>query len=168
MFILHYIIIIKLLCFCQRYQYGILGFMKLEIVTPEKTVFSDEIDQVSLPTPDGEITILPQHIPLVTQVKPGELTIKRNENFSHFVTGSGFVEITGQTVSILTDLAETSDNIDEKKIEEARNRAEEAMKQKQAMSGEEFARTAAELEKSLAQLKFKRKHHPKHPVSQNS
>lgn len=136
--------------------------MKLELVTPEKQVYSDEVDQVSLPTPDGQITILPHHIPLVTQVKPGELTIKKNDKFSHFVTGSGFVEITGQTISILTDLAETSDNLDEKKIEEARTRAEEALKQSKALSNEEFARTAAELEKSLAQLRFKRKHHPKH------
>ena len=92
--------------------------MKLELVTPEKIVFSDEIDQVSLPTSDGEITVLPHHIPLITQVKPGELTIKKNNKVSHFVTGSGFVEVTGQTISILTDLAETSDNLDEKKIEE--------------------------------------------------
>lgn len=135
--------------------------MKLELVTPEKIVFSDEIDQVSLPTPNGEITVLPHHIPLITQVKPGELTIKKNNKVSHFVTGSGFVEVTGQTISILTDLAETSDNLDEKKIEEAKKRAEEVMKQSHTLSGEEFARTAAELEKSLAQLHFKRKHHPR-------
>ncbi len=141
--------------------------MRLEIVTPEKKVFSDEIDQISLPTPDGEITVLPHHIPLVTQVKPGELTIKKNDKTTHFVTGSGFVEITGQTISILTDIAETAENLDERKIEEARKRAEEAMKQSHAMGGEEFARTAAELEKSLAQLRFKRKHHPKHPTVSN-
>lgn len=141
--------------------------MRLEIVTPEKKVFSDEIDQVSLPTPDGEITVLPHHIPLVTQVKPGELTIKKNDKITHFVTGSGFVEVTGKTISILTDIAETADNLDERKIEEARKRAEESMKQSHAMSGEEFARTAAELEKSLAQLRFKRKHHPKHPTTIN-
>lgn len=141
--------------------------MKLELVTPEKIVFSEEIDQVSLPTPDGEITVLPHHIPLVTQVKPGELTIKKSDKTTHFVTGSGFVEVTGQTISILTDIAETADNLDERKIEEAKKRAEEAMQQSHAMSGEEFARTAAELEKSLAQLRFKRKHHPKHPITSN-
>lgn len=132
--------------------------MKLEIVTPERKVYSDEVDQVSLPTPNGEITVLPNHIPLVTQVKPGELVIKKAGKTMHLVTGTGFVEVTGQTISVMTDLAENYEGIDEKAVEEAKKRAEEAMKQKHTLSNEEFARTAAELEKSLAQLHFKRKH----------
>lgn len=142
--------------------------MRLDIVTPEKKVYSDEVDQVSLPTPNGEITILPNHIPLVTQVKPGELAIKKNGKISHLVTGTGFVEITGQTISVMTDLAENFEGIDEKAVEEAKKRAEEAMKQKHAMSSEQFARTAAELEKSLAQLHFKRKHRTRVNLPQNS
>lgn len=135
--------------------------MKLEIVTPEKKVYSEEIDQVSLPTPDGEITILPHHIPLITQVKPGELTVKKSGKLLHLVTGEGFVEVTGETISVLTDFAQESEKIDEKAAEEARKRAEEALKQKHTMSTEEFARTAAELQKALASLKVKRRHHQK-------
>jgi F-type H+-transporting ATPase subunit epsilon len=132
--------------------------MKLEIVTPEKKVYSDSVDQVTLLTPNGQITILPNHIPLVTQVKPGELIIKKSDKVSHLVTGEGFVEVTGTGVSVMTDLAENFEGIDEKAVEEAKKRAQEALKHKQAMSNEDFALTAATLEKSLAQLKFKRKH----------
>jgi F-type H+-transporting ATPase subunit epsilon len=132
--------------------------MKLEIVTPEKKVYSDEVDQVSLPTPAGEITVLPHHLPIITQVKTGELKVKKGEKFSYLVTGDGFVEVTGQTISVMTDLAEWSDEIDEKSVEEARKRAEEALKQKHTLTNEQFAQTAAALEKALASLKVKRRH----------
>jgi len=132
--------------------------MRLEIVTPEKKVYSDEVDQVSLPTPNGEITVLPHHLPVVTQVKPGELKVKKKDKVSYLVTGTGFVEITGNSVSVLTDLAEWSENIDEKAAEEAKRRAEEALKQKHTLTNEQFAQTAAALEKALASLKVKRRH----------
>jgi len=132
--------------------------MKLEIVTPEKKIFSDEVDQVSLPTPNGEITVLPHHLPVITQVRPGELKVKRGEKISYLVTGEGFVEITGKSVSVMTDLAQWSEEIDEKAAEEARARAEEALKQKHTLTNEQFAQTAAALEKALASLKVKRRH----------
>lgn len=132
--------------------------IKLEIVTPEKKVYSDEVDQVSLPTPNGEITVLPNHLPVITQVKPGELKVKKNEKITYLVTGTGFVEITGNSVSVMTDLAEWSEEIDEKAAEEARKRAEDALKQKHTLTNEQFAQTAAALEKALASLKVKRRH----------
>ncbi|HSX57831.1 MAG TPA: ATP synthase F1 subunit epsilon [Candidatus Saccharimonadales bacterium] len=132
--------------------------LKLEIVTPEKKIYSDSVDQVSLPTPDGEITVLPHHIPLVTLVQPGELIVKKAGKTTYLVTGEGFVEVTAESVSVLTDLAVESAEIDEKAAEEARKRAEEALKQKHTMSSEEFAMTAANLQKALASLRVKRRH----------
>ncbi len=132
--------------------------MKLEIVTPEKKVYSDDVDQVSIPTPNGEITILPNHLPLITQVKPGELKVKKQDKTTYLVTGNGFVEITGKNVSVMTDLAEWDDEIDEKAVEEAKRRAQEALKQRHTLTNEQFAQTSAALEKALASLKVKRRH----------
>lgn len=132
--------------------------MILEIVTPEKIAFSEEIDQVTIPTPDGEITVLPHHVQLVTNLKSGELIIKKGNQNVPIATGEGFAEISGTKVSILTDLAEKAQEIDEKAVEEAKNRAQEALKQKERLSEEEYALTAASLEKALAQLKVRRKH----------
>lgn len=132
--------------------------LKLEIVTPEEKVYSEEVDQVTLPTSTGEITVLPTHLPLVTQIIPGEITVKKSGKLSHLVTGEGFAEITHTGVSVMTDLAQSSEKIDEKAAEEARKRAEEALKQKHTLSEEEFAMTAAALEKALASLRVKRRH----------
>ncbi len=132
--------------------------LRLEIVTPEEKVYSEEVDQVTLPTSTGQITILPQHLPVITQIVPGEITVKKAGKTSHLVTGEGFAEITHTSVSVMTDLAQQSEKIDEKAAEEARKRAEEALKQKHTMSEEEFAMTAAALEKALASLKVKRRH----------
>lgn len=137
--------------------------MRLNIVTPEKKIFENEVDQVSLPTFDGEITILPHHIPLMTQIKPGELTIKIGAKTEHFVTGGGFVEITGGRVSVLTDLAETSEQISIEKAEEAKKRAEVAIANKHNLSDEEFATAAAALERALVAINIKRRHHPHTP-----
>lgn len=135
--------------------------MRLNIVTPEKKIFESEVDQVSLPTLDGEITILPHHIPLMTQIKPGELIIKANGKTEYFVTGGGFVEVVANRVSVLTDLAQTSEEISIEKTEEAKKRAEEALANRHSLSDEEFATAAATLERALASLHIKRRRHPR-------
>lgn len=133
--------------------------MKLTIVTPEKPVFVDEVTAVSLPTLDGEITVLDHHVPLITQILPGELTIShKTGKKEYFATGGGFAEITGLQVSVLTDLAENEREINERAVEEARKRAEEALKKRELLSEEEIALTEAQLLKSLAQLRVKRRH----------
>ena len=132
--------------------------MKIEIITPEKVSYSEEADQVSLPTTEGEITILPNHISLLTQLLPGELSIRKGDQTIVMASGGGFAEITGNKVSIATDLALKSEEINEKQAEEARKRAEEAMKDRERLSEEEFALTAASLQKALAQLRVKRRH----------
>lgn len=134
--------------------------MKLEIVTPEKKAFEDEVDQVSLTTTEGQITVLPHHLPVFTQLSAGEIIAKKADKTINLASGGGFAEITGSRVSVLTDLADRPEEIDEKKVEEAKKRAEEAMKEKHLLSEEEFAATAAALEKALAQLRVKRRHYP--------
>ncbi len=132
--------------------------MKVEIITPEKISYSEDADQVSLPTAEGEITVLPGHTPLVTQLLPGELTLKKGNQYIVMAAGGGFAEIDGKKVSIATDLAQRPEEIDEKFAEEARKRAEQALKERERLSEEEFAITAANLQKALAQLKIKRRH----------
>ena len=132
--------------------------MKVEIITPEKIAYSEDADQVSLPTAEGEITVLPGHIPLVTQLLPGELTLKKGNQYIVMAAGGGFAEITGKKVSIATDLAQRPEEIDERFAEEARKRAEQVLKERERLSEEEFAVTAANLQKALAQLKIKRRH----------
>ena len=101
--------------------------LKLEIVTPEAKVYSEDVDMVTLPGVEGEMGIYPQHVPLMTQLIAGEVSVRKgNQNF-FLAVGDGFVEVTGERVSILTDMAIQADNIDEAKAEEAR-KAEEIRK----------------------------------------
>ena len=80
--------------------------LKLEIVTPESKIFSGDVDMVTVPGIEGELGILPQHVPLMTQLQPGELKIsKSGQPDTYLAVGAGFVEVTGERVSILTDMA---------------------------------------------------------------
>lgn len=132
--------------------------MKLSLVTPERKTFDGDIDQVTIPTIEGNITVLPNHMSLVTSIKPGELIVKQGSKETNIASGFGFAQITGQQVSILTDLAEEAENISEKEAEEARRRAEDTLKEKERLSSEEYAAVAAALEKSLVRLRVKRRH----------
>ena len=131
--------------------------LKLEIVTPEATVVSDDVQMVTLPAIDGQIGILPQHVPLLTLVVPGEIIIKKNGHESFLAVGEGLVQITGDHVSIVTDMAISADKIDEAKAEEARARAAARLEDK--ISDEEVASVNAALAHSLAQLQVKRRRH---------
>ena len=129
--------------------------IKLEIVTPEATVYSEDVDMVTLPGTEGEMGILPQHMPLMTQIVAGEI-IARKEGKDHFLAiGEGFVEVTGDHVAILADMAIRAENIDEAKAEEAKRRAEARLAEK--LNDEETAAVQAALLHSAAQLKVKRR-----------
>lgn len=130
--------------------------LTLKIVTPEKIVFNEQIDSIYVPTDSGEIGILPHHVSMITKVIPGELRIKRSGKDSYFATGDGFIEIKDNTITLLTDLAIDEKDIDEKTVEDARRRAQLALEQ--TLSDEEYAETFAVLEKSIAQLRLKRRH----------
>jgi F-type H+-transporting ATPase subunit epsilon len=132
--------------------------LKLEIVTPEAVTYSEDVDMVTLPGVEGEMGIFPMHVPLMTQIVPGEVSVRKNGQDYFLAVGEGFVEITGTRVAILTDMAVKAGDIDETKAEEARKRAEERMSEK--LSDEELANVSAALAHSLAQLKVKRRNRP--------
>ena len=129
--------------------------LKLEIVTPEAVTFSENVEMVTLPGVEGEMGIYPMHVPLMTQIVPGEITVRRSGQDVFLAVGEGFVEITGESVSVLTDMAITADKIDEAKAEEAKKRAEARLAEK--LSDEEAAVVQAALANSLAQLNVKRR-----------
>src|SRR6476646_8729454 len=96
--------------------------LRLSIVTPQATVFSEDVTMVTLPGIDGDMGVYPQHIRLITQIVPGEVIINQNGQERSLAIGEGLVEITGTSVSIVTDMAIPADGIDEAKAEEARRR----------------------------------------------
>jgi F-type H+-transporting ATPase subunit epsilon len=98
--------------------------LKLEIVTPEAVSFSGDVEMVTLPGVEGEMGIYPQHVPLVTQLVAGELIVRKDGQDTCLAVGDGFVEVTAQSVSVLTDMAISAEHIDEVKAEEAKRRAE--------------------------------------------
>jgi F-type H+-transporting ATPase subunit epsilon len=132
--------------------------LKLEIITPEAVTYSEDVDMVTLPGIEGEMGIYPNHVPLLTQVVPGEIAVRKGGEEILLAVGDGFAEITGERVAILTDMAIRADNIDEAKVEEARRRAEERLRER--VSADEEAVLKAAMANSLAQLKVKR--HKRH------
>jgi F-type H+-transporting ATPase subunit epsilon len=130
--------------------------LRLEIVTPEGRAYQDDVDMVVLPGADGELGIYPAHVPLMTQLVPGEVRILKDGKQTELVVGAGFAEITQTRVSVLTDSALQDDVIDEKITEEAIERAEAALKDK-SLASDDAAEVEAALARSLAQLKFKRR-----------
>jgi F-type H+-transporting ATPase subunit epsilon len=131
--------------------------LKLEIVTPAGIVYSEDVEMVTLPGVAGEMGILPQHVPLISQMVPGEMIVRKDGRDSFVATGGGLIEVTANRVAILTDLAIPADRIDEAKAEEARQRAEARLREK--LSDEELASVNASLTRSLAQLRVKRRRH---------
>ena len=129
--------------------------LKLEIVTPEKTAYSEDVEMVTLPGSEGELGVYPNHVPLLTTLNPGELRVLKGGKESFLAIGEGFVEITGSTVSVLTDMALEPAVIDESAAEAAVARAQAAMKED--LGKEEVAAVQASLQKALAQLHVKRR-----------
>jgi F-type H+-transporting ATPase subunit epsilon len=129
--------------------------MKLEIVTPDATVYSEDVQMVTLPALAGQIGVLPHHVPLLTQVVPGEVIVRRGGGETFLAIGEGLALITGDLVAIVTDMAVAAESIDEAKAEEARQRAAARLRDK--ISDEEVASVNAALARSLAQLKVKRR-----------
>jgi len=132
--------------------------LKLEIVTPDAKVFSEDVEMVTLPGSEGEMGIYPQHVPLMTQIVAGEIVARKGGEDCFLAVGEGFAEITGDHVAILADMAIRVENIDEAKVEEARRRAEARLAEH--LDDEEAATVHASLAKSLVQLKVKRHRHP--------
>src|SRR2546428_8152867 len=121
--------------------------LTLEIVAPAGTVYSDDVEMVTLPGVAGQMGIYPQHVPLISRMVPGEMIVRKDGRDLFIATGEGLIEVTAHRVAVLTDLAIAADRIDEAKAEEARQRAEARLPGKP--SGEELASVNASLARSL-------------------
>jgi F-type H+-transporting ATPase subunit epsilon len=130
--------------------------LRLEIVTPEATVYSQDVEMVTLPAVSGQMGVLPQHVRLMTQMVPGEMIVRKDGHDDFLAVGEGLVEVTNERVSIVTNMAVAVESIDEAAAEEARQRAAARLKEK--LSSEEIASVNASLARSLAQLNVKRRH----------
>jgi F-type H+-transporting ATPase subunit epsilon len=128
--------------------------LRLEIVTPQATIFSEDVRMVTLPAVEGQIGVYPQHVRLITQIVPGEVIVSGVEE-RYIAVGEGLVEITRDRVVVVTDMAIPADQIDEAKAEEARARAAARLQEK--ISDEEVATVNASLVRALAQLQVKRR-----------
>jgi len=130
--------------------------IRLEIVTPDATVYSDDVEMVTLPAVQGQMGVLPQHVRLMTQLVPGELIVVKGGHEEYMAVGEGLVEVTNERLSIVTNMAIPVEGIDEAAAEEARQRAAARLREK--LSAEEVASVNAALTRSLAQLNVKRRH----------
>lgn len=125
--------------------------LTLELVTPEGSVLSEPVEGVSLPTVDGEITVLAGHQPIVVPIQPGEITVHKKGGREYLATSGGWVEITHTLVRVLADTAEHAHSIDESRAKKA---VEQAQKIKtEAVDTVQFAEAAAALERALARVK---------------
>ena len=118
--------------------------MRLEIITAERVIFSDDVDSVQVPGINGELGILPHHAPLMTMIQPGELAINKNGDLTYLAISGGFLEVMANRVQVLADAAERSDEIDEERAKAAVARAQEAIANRGA---------DGDLQKALTQLR---------------
>jgi F-type H+-transporting ATPase subunit epsilon len=131
--------------------------LKLEIVTPEEKIYSEDVDMVTLPGAEGELGVYPKHVPVLTTLKPGELRVIKDGRETAMAVGEGFIEIKTDGVSVLTDMALEPEKIDIEAAEKAVASAQAAMKEDH--TAEEVAAIQASLQKALAQLHVKRRRH---------
>jgi len=130
--------------------------IELKIVTPDRVLLKETVEGVSIPTVEGEITILPEHLPIIAAMKPGELRIKKDGKEQFFSVTRGVVEVDGKLITVLVDAAENAEAIDEQRAEEAKARAKAIMAEKRT-DEEAFTNAAAELKRALARIKIARK-----------
>jgi F-type H+-transporting ATPase subunit epsilon len=134
--------------------------MILQIITPEKVIYDGEIDELIVPTVNGEIAILPHHVNLLTQVEPGEMTIRQGGKEQHLAVTGGFLQITNNAISLLANYAVKSEEIDAKQALEAQERAERKLKEAgENLSEQDSAAINSELLRAITQLKVVRRHH---------
>jgi len=131
--------------------------LRLEIVTPLAKAYAEDVEMVVIPGVEGEMGIYPMHIPVMTEIKPGELRIRKDGQETDFAVGEGFAEITGESVTILTDMAIVETAIDERSVEKAIERAQAALRNAESLDAEQIASMEATLQRSLVQLHLKQR-----------
>jgi F-type H+-transporting ATPase subunit epsilon len=136
--------------------------LRVKLVTPERLVLEKEADQVTLMTSEGEITVLPGHIPLVVNLRAGEVRVVSHGETEYLVTSTGFAEVRDDgTLTLLADTAERAEELDFAKIEEARKRAQDMLSGARKAEDVDYAHAVAALERELARerLAIKRRSH---------
>ena len=131
--------------------------LTLEIVTPEAKVYSDTIDSVVIPTVEGEIGVLPGHIPLLTQIAHGELRVSKGNTTQWLAIGGGFAQIDGDTVRVLAENAITEEKIDENAVENAMKRAEQELKEAKNLDPQQYEHLQSLVRYAGVQLAVKRR-----------
>ncbi len=136
-----------------------MDLFKFKIVTPERVVFEAKVVQVTLPTQAGEITVLPHHIPLLSNLTAGEIVIKTHDGKEESLAVSGgFVQVSPQQLVILADTAEMAHEISEAEAEKAHQRAQELLAQKAGVPDRDYAALKILMDRELARLKVARKY----------
>ena len=133
----------------------------LEIITPLKVIYKDEVSEVVVPTVEGEITILPNHINLLTQINPGEMIVKKGPNQQYLAITGGFLEVNSNKISILAEYAIKAQDIEVARAMEAKKRAENVMKEKKTDNEIKIAQT--EMIRAILELKVATRH-KKRPI----
>ncbi len=121
------------------------------IITPDGSIFDGDVDAISLPTPDGEITVLPHHIPLISIVNAGTIMVRQGKEETLFACSSGVIEVDGKSIRVLTDTADRAEKLEEAAVEAAKARAEKLRSEKRH-DEEGFAEATALMERELARL----------------
>ncbi len=133
--------------------------MNFKIVTPDGIIYEDVVDQVSLPTKSGEITVLPHHIPLISVIRSGEIRIQKQNEETALAVSSGVLEVReNNEIIVIADTAERAEHIDLERAETARKRAEELLKQEVFEDDRQFALLQAQMEKELARIRVGKKY----------
>ncbi|MBD3281307.1 ATP synthase F1 subunit epsilon [Candidatus Uhrbacteria bacterium] len=136
-----------------------MSLLQFKLITPERIVFEKKVSQVTLPTMDGEISILPSHIPLVAELVPGVAMLREHNHSEDVAVSGGFIQVDKEgNVTVLADTAERGEDLNLRDIEEAKARAEQVMRESARGNDEAFARAAAELERELARYRVARKY----------
>lgn len=141
--------------------------LHLAIITPDQTVFEGEVMSVTLPTANGEITVLPHHMPLITTVVPGPMIVREPSGEHVFAVSRGVIEVQPNMVNVLSDIADRADILEEEAAKNARRQAEKLMAEKRA-DAEAFADATALFERELARIRTVRRHRSRRglPVNQ--
>jgi F-type H+-transporting ATPase subunit epsilon len=134
--------------------------MQLEIVTPEKIIYTGEVDEIVINTADGEIAILPHHVNLMTKVLPGEMTLKIGNKTQYMAITGGFLEVSNNKITLLADYAVQAEEIEINKALEAQKRAEEILKKKESgISAQDLAAAQGDLRRAILELKVAHRRH---------
>jgi F-type H+-transporting ATPase subunit epsilon len=126
--------------------------LHLEVITPERKVYEDDVDMVVAPASEGYVGILPHHVPLFTTLGPGEFKVKKGGVEEVLAVFGGFMDVRGDRVVVLTDAAEPAEEIDASRAQEARERAQQVLAAGPASAADE-QRARAELQRALVRLR---------------